>query len=42
VQAALGLLFGLSFVRLRRLQQEQQSARRLAPASANRKHTIRA
>jgi glucose-6-phosphate-specific signal transduction histidine kinase len=42
VQAALGLLFGLSFVRLRRLQQEQQSARRLAPASGNRKHTIRA
>jgi hypothetical protein len=42
VQAALGVLFGLSFVRLRRLQREQQSARRPAPASAARKHTIRA
>ena len=42
VQAALGFLFGLSFVRLRRLQQEQQGAQRLATASVGDPQRIRA
>ena len=42
VQAVLAFLFGLSFVRLRRLQREQQGSQRPASASVDAPQRIRA